>query len=269
MEINASLSELIQLFNNNKLGHAYLFETNNISKCLDELKYVINCILCVEKFEENCIKCSLCHLIETEQLSDLIVIKPENKTIKKDAIDNLKRKFSLKSMYTSKKIYIIISPEKMNTTAFNKMLKFLEEPEDNIIGFFITKSKDNVASTIVSRCEKVKIIYDDVIDDFFIDDTFDKNSLIELSDEFIQKITDKTISYEWFNENVKIALNSREEVVVFMQMLYAKLSKNQSKLVNKIILKVLQKYLMQLNYNVNINLMLNSFFVEVGDLNGN
>ena len=268
MEINACLSELIQLFNNNKLGHAYLFETNNISKCLGELKYVIKSILCEEKYEKDCNKCSLCHLIETEQLSDLIVIKPENKTIKKDAIDNLKKRFALKSMYTSKKIYIIISPEKMNTTAFNKMLKFLEEPEDNIIGFFITKSKDNVASTIVSRCEKVKIIYDDVIDEFFLDNTFDKNGLEYLSDEFIQKIADKTISYEWFNENVNLALNSREEVVVFMQMLYAKLSKCKGNINNNDILKILQKYLMQLNYNVNIKLMLNSFFVEVGDLNG-
>ena len=33
------------------------------------------------------------------------------------------------------------------------MLKFLEEPEDSIIGFFITNNKENVIDTIKSRCQ--------------------------------------------------------------------------------------------------------------------
>ena len=99
--------------------------------------------------------------------------------------------------------------------------------------------------------------------DYFVLISKDKNSVVNL-----EKIADKTISYEWFNENVNVALSSREEVVVFMQMLYAKLSKCKGNINNNDILKLLQKYLMQLNYNVNIKLMLNSFFVEVGDLNG-
>ena len=45
----------------------------------------------------------------------------------------------------------------MNDTSFNKMLKFLEEPEDNILGFYITRNKDSVANTIVSRCELIKM----------------------------------------------------------------------------------------------------------------
>ena len=40
------------------------------------------------------------------------------------------------------------------------MLKFLEEPEQNILGFFITNNANNVISTIRSRCEVIKVLYD-------------------------------------------------------------------------------------------------------------
>ena len=39
------------------------------------------------------------------------------------------------------------------------MLKFLEEPEDNILGFFITSNKERVIDTIKSRCQIMKIDY--------------------------------------------------------------------------------------------------------------
>ena len=41
----------------------------------------------------------------------------------------------------------------MNDFSANKMLKFLEEPEGNIVGFFITDKLNGIIPTIRSRCE--------------------------------------------------------------------------------------------------------------------
>ena len=95
-------------------------------------------------------------------MPNIITIEPDGKSIKKDAVENLKKVFSLKPTYMPFNIYIIKYPEKMNASAYNKMLKFLEEPEEGIIGFYISKNKDNVASTIISRCELVKSYYNNI-----------------------------------------------------------------------------------------------------------
>ena len=148
MNINAALLELINIYHENKLAHAYLIETNNVDRCLLELKEVVKEIF---KDIQN-----INTLIDNNTLPSLIIINSSEKTIKKDDIEFLQKSFSLSSMYTDKSIYIIVNPEKMNSSAYNKILKFLEEPEANILGFFITNSKENIASTIISRCEIIK-----------------------------------------------------------------------------------------------------------------
>ena len=41
----------------------------------------------------------------------------------------------------------------MNASASNSLLKFIEEPESNIYGIFITTNKKNILPTILSRCQ--------------------------------------------------------------------------------------------------------------------
>ena len=48
----------------------------------------------------------------------------------------------------------------MNQSASNVLLKFLEEPSDNIIGFLITNNLKLILPTIKSRCEVITINYD-------------------------------------------------------------------------------------------------------------
>ena len=63
-------------------------------------------------------------------------------------------------IFSKYNIYIINQCDKLNSSSANSLLKFLEEPEDNIIGFFITNSKMNVISTVRSRCQEYSIYYD-------------------------------------------------------------------------------------------------------------
>lgn len=129
-----------------KINHAYLIETNSNNR-IDIAKELIKKIL---SYEEN---------DSIEQLNinyDLQILKTEAQTIKKEEILNIKEKFKTKSIYNSKRIYIIEEAEKLNSSSANTLLKFLEEPEENIIAILITSNRNIVINTIVSRCQIIR-----------------------------------------------------------------------------------------------------------------
>ena len=275
MELNEVLQDLLDIYREYRLAHAYLIETNNITKCYDEMKEFIKIISCKKTFEPNCTKCNLCNLININNLPSLITIEPDGKSIKKEAIENLKSSFANYPIYTENNIYIIKYPEKMNATAFNKMLKFLEEPENNIIGFFITEDKDDIASTIISRCETLKIFYTDINDyDKLGIEVDEYNKINVLAQTFIEKIEIGSKNIVWYNTNVLLKeLPNREDIINFLKIVmnsyHNKLLSKDCFLKDNILRKekILVKYLEQLNYNVNISLLLDSLVIEMGQIN--
>ena len=130
----------------NKINHAYLIETN-INDRIDIATALVRKII---SFDENT------SLEELNNNFDLEILKTESQTIKKEEILTLKEKFKTKSIYNSKRIYIIEEAEKLNSSSANTLLKFLEEPEDNIIAILITKNRNLVIETIVSRCQIIR-----------------------------------------------------------------------------------------------------------------
>lgn len=55
-------------------------------------------------------------------------------------------------------IYIINLVENMNVQAINSLLKFLEEPPANTYAFLTTENETKVLPTILSRCEKLRML---------------------------------------------------------------------------------------------------------------
>lgn len=159
MEVNV-LENLVKYYHENKISHAYLIETNNLEKCYLDLLEVIKQIFCQNEYNKECNKCNICNLVNQNYLPSLVVISPDGMNIKKEQIVELKKKFSTVPIYTKENIYVIKNAEKLNGASANTMLKFLEEPEQNILGFFITNNANNVISTIRSRCEVIKVLYD-------------------------------------------------------------------------------------------------------------
>lgn len=275
MEADVVVNNLIKLYHEKKLAHAYLIETNNVTKCYEDVKKIIKGISCKTKWQEDCTKCNLCHLIDENNLPSLITIEPDGKNIKKDAIENLKQIFSTIPIYTDNNIYIIKYPEKMNDTAYNKMLKFLEEPEENIIGFFISENRDNVANTIVSRCELVKITYtDNLKSDVLGIDKEQYESYYALAKTYSDKIQKKDIDLVWYNNSILLKqIPTRADIIIFLKILFNifidKINEfDGNRKINYEYTKVIAKYLEQLNYNVNISLLMDSFVIEMGDVHG-
>jgi DNA polymerase III subunit delta' len=67
------------------------------------------------------------------------------------------KKLSLKTFESEFKIMIIWLPEKMHQSTSNKLLKMIEEPPDKTLFLLVSEEPDKVISTILSRCQLVKI----------------------------------------------------------------------------------------------------------------
>ena len=266
MDREKIIAKLIKEYDNNHLAHAFLIETNNIDNCLLELKQFIKYINCREKYSNNCDKCNLCKLIDLDNLPSLIVVRPDGMSIKKNQLLELQDKFSKKAVYSKYNIYIITNAELMNDSAANSILKFLEEPTDNIIGFLVTTDKEKVLDTIISRCQNFKFLYNEHDDDslinnlaneylseLFSNDNFLINKNIILStlkerydiNRLFLKILNKYLRDEWqnyFPGNNFVDKNSQ----------------NYKKQLDIII-----KTLTMINSNVNIELLLDYFVIEM------
>ncbi len=143
----------------NRCSHAYLFETRNYYNkdklALAFAKY----LLCSEHHtsQEEAKDCSICKRIDDGNFTELKIIEPDGNWIKKEQIDELQKMFSTKAVESERKVYIIKEAEKMNSSAANSILKFLEEPEDNIIAILLTDNIYQLLNTIISRCQVISL----------------------------------------------------------------------------------------------------------------
>ena len=137
-----------------KLSHAYLFE--GFTGCgKDEMAMYIAMQLLCSNASKPCFECENCKKIQSENHINVVVIRPSTEIIKKEQIDDLIRDFSMTSLEGGNQVYIIYEAEKMNASASNALLKFLEEPAPNRYGFLVTSNKERILPTIISRTQVV------------------------------------------------------------------------------------------------------------------
>lgn len=137
-----------------RISHAYLFVSNNYSKTIELIEdFIISIILLQKPVDVEVLSSKIKH----RTFSDLTVIEPDGMFIKKEQINILQREFQNTALENEKKFYIIKEADKLNKSSANTILKFLEEPEDNIIAFLVTNNKNSVLETISSRCVNINL----------------------------------------------------------------------------------------------------------------
>jgi len=286
VEVNV-LENLVKYYHENKISHAYLIETNNLEKCYLDLLEVIKQIFCQNEYNKECNKCNICNLVNQNYLPSLVVISPDGMNIKKEQILELKKKFSTVPIYTKENIYVIKNAEKLNGASANTMLKFLEEPEQNILGFFITNNANNVISTIRSRCEVIKVLYDiHELDINNITNDINKDKF-DVAIEYLFKIeVEKKLGIMYNRDVVLNKFSEREDIKIVFKIIfiiYEELLKKVMGLDNKFDFekinelssldkdKVLRrinlvtKFIDDIDSNVNVELLLDKFVIELGD----
>lgn len=138
----------------NKFAHAYLFESNGYNKTFDIALAFAKTLLCpYDNDNKKCLECKQCENIDNGNFFEIKIIQAEGLWIKKEQLLELQEQFSTKSVISKRKIYIIKDAEKLNNVAANSLLKFIEEPEENIIAILITPTRYQLLETIVSRCQ--------------------------------------------------------------------------------------------------------------------
>ena len=134
-----------KLIINNKISHTYLIELDNYDL---DYSYVISFVkMILTNLTYNQLSSSkndIISLIDSNNYPDLVVIEPDGSSIKKSQLMNLQKEFSNKSLYTSKRVYIIKNAEKLNSSSANTILKFLEEPENDIIALLLTDNRYHI-----------------------------------------------------------------------------------------------------------------------------
>lgn len=285
---------------NEAYSHAYLFETGGFSDSLNLVYSFIQSILCPHKYtdKENCIECKTCAMIKSGNFPEIKTIEAEGLWIKKDQLKDLQKEFSKKAVIGNKKIYIIKDAEKLNKQSANSILKFLEEPDNNIIAILLTENIYEVLPTIRSRCQILKL-KESVIDKasnqeekikaiLNIRNESEDNEKLEKAIEFINYYENHhkdTILYmnKLWNEYYKTKEDYLKGFEIFTlyykDILNKKVNKkleifSESKEINKISEKntikeicgkinVVIKLKETIKYNVNLNLIMDKLIIEL------
>lgn len=141
-------------YNKNKLVHAYLLDGERGCGTKDAAIYMAKKLLCKQD-NSPCMKCNDCKKVDALTHLNFLYIEPSNDSIRKEKVEELIHEFSMSSMDGDTKVYIIHEADKMNTSAENSLLKFLEEPHPNHYAFLTTTNYKKLLPTIVSRCQLI------------------------------------------------------------------------------------------------------------------
>lgn len=88
---------------------------------------------------------------------DTIDIKNKQGIISTATANEVIRDLSLKSYESQYKVMIIWLPERMHTTAANKLLKLIEEPPQNTVFIMVSENPNLLLKTITSRTQQVVV----------------------------------------------------------------------------------------------------------------
>lgn len=267
--------------NSGRINHAYLIETNNnedklVDTYLNEFyKQLLICGL-NESNEVGISKEKLINLLENKSYPDLLEIKPENNVIKKEQLLEMMEKFSNKSVYGTYQIYVIHHAEMLNLSSANTILKFLEEPENNIIAVLLSTHRYKVLPTILSRCtvmtlkqEKSNMI-----------DVNDNQILIKLLNNLLIDTEPLIILFNDYYESLfqtkELSLDTLKKISKILQYyiqtndLSSLNIKSSDINLNKFqlleIVSIIDEFSVKLQYNVNIKLWLDSLLIKLTEV---
>ncbi|MFA5413423.1 MAG: DNA polymerase III subunit gamma/tau [Patescibacteria group bacterium] len=140
-----------------KVAHAYLFcGPRGIGKTTAArlLAKAINCEKRKEGESEPCNKCSSCEEITSGRDLDIVEIDAASHT----GVDNVRENIVTNAKFSPSrrkyKVFIIDEVHMLSTSAFNALLKTIEEPPPRVIFIMATTEIHKVPATIISRCQR-------------------------------------------------------------------------------------------------------------------
>jgi DNA polymerase-3 subunit gamma/tau len=136
----------------NRLHHAYLFTgTRGVGKTT-LARILAKCLNCETGVTpEPCGKCSACVEIDTGRFVDLLEVDAATNT----RVDEMRQLLDTAQYAPTRgrfKVYVIDEVHMLSTSAFNAMLKTLEEPPEHMKFILATTDPQKIPVTVLSRC---------------------------------------------------------------------------------------------------------------------
>lgn len=268
MELTIPKKRFNELINNivkfNRISHAYLIEVDNYD---NDYSYVIDFIKKIINDESANL------LIDNGSYPDLKIIEPDGNVIKKAQLLALQEQFKNKSFLNNKMIYIIKEAEKLNDSSGNTILKFLEEPEEDIVAFLLTTNRYKIIETILSRCQIISLK----------DDSYNTNLSDNILDmlKFIVKRDDLFIYHQYIMDNILVDKTIAKEILGEIEVIilkYLNYISNKGSYCDESVINILkdtsiddltnyisiiEEELQKLDFNVNYKLWLDCLFARL------
>lgn len=137
-----------------KMSHAYLFTGSRGTGKTSCAKILAKAVNCLQPENGNpCNRCSACRSIDEGSCMDVLEIDAASN----NGVDNV-RDLRDDAIYTpsqvKKRVYIIDEVHMLSISAFNALLKIIEEPPEHLLFILATTELHKVPATILSRCQR-------------------------------------------------------------------------------------------------------------------
>ena len=139
-----------------RVAHAYLFTgTRGVGKTTMAriLSKSLNCLTTDGPTQTPCLECESCLGISQGADMDVLDIDAASNT-GVDHIRELRQNAIFRPARARFKIYIIDEVHMLSTSAFNALLKTLEEPPEHVKFIMATTESHKIPATILSRCQR-------------------------------------------------------------------------------------------------------------------
>ncbi len=264
---------LDHIIENNKISHAYIIEIDNYDQDMVDIYDFVKMILFNKKHNElEQVNEGIIQFIDNNMYPDIKLIEPDGNNIRKRQLVELQKEYSNTSLLNNKRIYIIKNAEKMNQASGNTILKFLEEPEDNIIALLLTDNRYSVLETILSRCQILSLKETNLLDE-------EEEQFLEFL-KFVVNPTDFFKKYNYFINNYITDKNIAKEKLLQVESTVIQYLNNQyfgenfSEKISEILnnkeekdlltyLSIIEEELPKLEYNINYKMWIDSLFSKL------
>jgi len=141
---------------NQQINHAYLFSgpravgKTTLARILTK---ALNCLNRKITEYEPCNECQNCLAIDQFKHLDVLEIDAASHTGVDNVRDNIISFAKVRSKSAKFKVFIIDEVHMLSISAFNALLKILEEPPKNVVFILCTTEIQKVPDTIISRCQ--------------------------------------------------------------------------------------------------------------------
>ena len=294
---------LMRSINEDRLVQAYLFCCDDVEYAYEYAKEFVKDIIASSKMKEEILN-NIYKRIDNNEYTELKVVETSGNVIKKEQLLDLQKATQNKPVEGNKIVYIIKNCEKLNSSSANSILKFLEEPADDIIAILITDNINLVMPTIKSRCQilnfrNVRKEFEDIdklkkyilpenseIEDEDIDNLINNSFEVLKTIEKNKKSTiiyEKDLLWDKFKTPEEILIMLNILLYSYMDALYMKLGKNinymfnyeqipeelsnlneKDSLINKI--NIIEELKYELKMNVNSKLLFDKLIIELSEV---